>query len=109
MGNTPPDFDFDEWAELHRRDPEAFEARKQAMLALELAKGTPAQARAARQILERFERENENAPAGQRLTAAGALMLESMGRLAASMEDLGRALDAAPGRRDPGGPSEPGR
>jgi hypothetical protein len=30
------DFDFDEWAEPYRRDPAQFEARRQAMMAIEL-------------------------------------------------------------------------
>jgi hypothetical protein len=31
-------FNFDEWADLYRRDPAAFEAKRQAVLAIEFAK-----------------------------------------------------------------------
>jgi hypothetical protein len=32
--NAAPEFDFDEWSTLHQRDPEAFEARRRALLEL---------------------------------------------------------------------------
>ena len=41
-----PSFDFDEWAQLFKTNPVAFEARRQAVLAIELAKAGPRAARA---------------------------------------------------------------
>ena len=37
--NAAPAFDFDEWTALHARDPDAFEARRRALLAIEIARG----------------------------------------------------------------------
>ena len=48
-------FDFDDWALLYRHDPAAFEARRQAVLALELAKVDPKVAEPARNALRRLE------------------------------------------------------
>ncbi|MEZ5661340.1 MAG: hypothetical protein R3E83_23375 [Burkholderiaceae bacterium] len=91
MSEKPAEFDFDEWADLFRRDPQAFEARRQAVLALELAKGTPGQAAAARKRLKQFEQQNENASPEAR-TAAGQMMLEDVQRLNEQMSALSGAL-----------------
>ena len=93
MKRKTPQFDFDEWAKLAQQDPAAFEARRKAMLALELAKGTPAQAATARAALERFERDYDGADSTQRMMGAGHVMLESMNALADQMQALGSALD----------------
>ena len=52
--NAAPAFDFDEWATLYQRDPEAFEARRKAMLAIEIAKGG-VHAEAGKQLVEKLE------------------------------------------------------
>jgi len=102
MSEKPAEFDFDEWADLFKRDPQAFEARRQAVLALELAKGTPGQAASARQRLKQFEQQNENAGPEERMLAAGRMMLEDVQRLTEQMSALAGAIQT-------GLPRQPGR
>ena len=51
--NAAPKFDFDEWATLYQRDPAAFEARRKALLAIEIARGGR-HASAAKAMIERL-------------------------------------------------------
>ncbi|MEZ5649180.1 MAG: DUF3135 domain-containing protein [Burkholderiaceae bacterium] len=96
MNERQPEFDFDDWARLYQQDPQAFEARRQAVLALELAKGTPAQAAAARQMLTTFERTHQNAGPDERMIGAGKMMLDSVRTLNEQMGALGDALRGKP-------------
>lgn len=86
-------FDFDEWAELYRRDPEGFEARRHAMLAIELAKAGP-QAAAARDALRRLEAELQGKGDFERIETSLAWMATSMKALAGQMDQLGESLSA---------------
>lgn len=90
---APPAFDFDEWSELYRRDPAQFEARRQALLAVELARGTPAQAAAARSALARFEKAHGDDPPHERMLGASRLMLEGLDALNRQMDRLRATLD----------------
>jgi hypothetical protein len=74
--NAAPEFDFDEWATLHQRDPEAFEARRRALLSIELAKGGD-KAGPARELLERLEGQLEGRPAAERARLSMLAMAES--------------------------------
>ena len=100
-------FDFDEWADLHRRDPAAFEARRQALLMLELARGEPGQRDAARAALARYEHAAHglDGPARARLSAE--FMRDSLSVLRRELDELGRGVDralGAPPRRRRRGP-----
>lgn len=85
------DFDFDDWADLHRRDPAAFEARRQAALALELAKAEPGLAIPARQMLRGLDERMAGLEGHARLDAAAAQLAASVGMLSERMVEL---LDA---------------
>lgn len=93
--NAAPEFDFDEWAALHRRDPEAFEARRRALLAIGLARGGE-RAGPAREMLERLGAQLEGKPAAERArlsllatVASARQMSERLGELSARMRDHG--------------------
>ncbi len=89
-------FDFDDWAELYRRDPAAFEARRQAVLALELAKASPAVAGPARATLRRLETQLAGKDDAARIQTSMLWMAASMRLLSAKMQDLSDTV----GRRD---------
>lgn len=84
-------FDFDEWAELYRRDPEAFEARRKAMLAIELAKAGPL-AEVARDTLRQLDAELEGKTDFERIETSLVWMVASMKQLAGRMDQLGGSL-----------------
>ncbi|HMS80782.1 MAG TPA: DUF3135 domain-containing protein [Burkholderiaceae bacterium] len=89
--NAAPDFDFDEWAELHRRDPEAFEARRRALLAIELAKGGD-RAGPARELLGRLEAQLEGKPDLERARLSMLAMAESAKAMTAQLGALSDQL-----------------
>jgi hypothetical protein len=100
--------DFDEWADLYRRDPAGFEARRQAVLAIELARGGNAAA-PARALLRRLDAQLDGQSDAERLLIAFTSMAASLGRLGHQMTELGGslhklrdALSRMPGRTDPG-------
>ena len=84
-------FDFDEWSELYQQDPRAFEARRQAILALELAKAG-AKAEPARAMLNRLERQLEGKSDQERINTSMHWMLSSMRQLHSKLDELGVAL-----------------
>ncbi|MGE0311970.1 MAG: hypothetical protein AB7P21_10175 [Lautropia sp.] len=86
-----PEFDFDEWAALYRTDPAAFEARRKAVLSIELAKGGPLAAPAAARLAD-LEARSAGATPAQRMTLAAQAMLESSRELQAHLETLARDL-----------------
>lgn len=88
-------FDFDEWAELYRTDPAAFEARRQAVLAIELAKATPAAARMARGTLGRLEERLDGLSQAERLRTSMLYMAASMRLLGNRMNELAAATAQA--------------
>jgi len=81
-------FDFDEWADLYRRDPAAFEARRQTMLALELAKAPPAIAAPARATLNRLEERVAGRADAERVRLAIAFLADAMADLHGSLHQL---------------------
>lgn len=84
-------FDFDEWAELYQRDPVAFEARRQAVLALELAKAGPAVAAQAKVVLRKLEEQVAGKDDAERIQTSMVWMAASMRQLAGRMQDLSQA------------------
>ena len=91
--NAAPEFDFDEWAALHRRDPEAFEARRRALLAIELAKGGE-RAGPAREMLERLGTQLDGKSGAERArlslvatVASARQMSERLGELSARVRE----------------------
>ncbi len=86
------DFDFDDWAELYKRDPQAFEARRQAVLAIELAKGGAA-AIPVRQVLRQLDADLEGCSDQERILKSFEAMAASMSRLQDGMSDLGSSVD----------------
>ena len=84
-------FDFDEWAELYRRDPNEFERRRQAVMVIELAKGG-AHAAPARQMLERLDHRLASLDDAQRASTAFVWMAASLSALGSRMAQLGEAV-----------------
>jgi hypothetical protein len=74
--NAAPDFDFDEWSTLYKLDPKAFDARRKALLSIELARGG-VKADMARNTLERLEARMEGRSEFERAQIALAAMVEA--------------------------------
>jgi hypothetical protein len=92
------DFRPDQWRRLSRRLPSGFEARRRAVLLLELTRiGPPPNARA-RQALERMERQLSGQDASARLQTATQCLMEAMADLGHAVNGLlrlGTELDRA--------------
>lgn len=86
------EFGFDDWAELYKRDPAAFEARRQAILALEIAKAG-AVAAPARQSLRRLDKHLEGKSDHERMRQSMIWMVASMRQLSEKLTRLGDAID----------------
>ncbi len=86
------EIDFDDWATLYRHDPLAFEARRQALLALELAKVEPSVAAPARIALNRLEDQLAGKDDAQRIQISMIWMAASMRLLSARLQDLEDAI-----------------
>lgn len=86
------EFDFDDWAELYRRDPAAFEARRQAVLALEIAKAGPVAA-PARHSLRKLDQLLEGKSDEERVRQSMIWMVASMRQLSEKLTHLGDAVD----------------
>lgn len=86
-----PEFDFDEWAELFRTDPQAFEARRKALIAIELAKGGAIAGPTAR-LLEALEARSAGADPAERMRLAAEAMLASSQALNARLVALSDEL-----------------
>jgi hypothetical protein len=99
--NAAPEFDFDEWATLAQRDPQAFEARRRALLAIEVARGG-GHAGVAKAMLERLEtRLAGKAPAERArlsmlvMAACAKRMTDRLGELAECLREYDALQDAA--------------
>ncbi len=86
------DFNFDDWADLYREDPVAFEARRQAVLAMTLAKAPLEQAEPVRNLLREYDRRVEGLSDRQRIETATMMAVESMNELAERLQTLRRTL-----------------
>ena len=89
--NAAPEFDFDEWATLHQRDPEAFEARRRALLAIEVARGGN-HAHAAKAMLERLEAQLEGKSDAERARLSLLAMVASAKQMTERLDDLSADL-----------------
>jgi len=85
-------FDFDDWATLYQHDPVAFEARRQTVLALEIAKANRVLAGPARSALRRLEAQLAGMDDARRVQTSMIWMAASMKILSARLQDLGEAI-----------------
>src|SRR5690606_16875567 len=90
--NKGYEFDFDDWADLYKRDPAAFEARRQAVLALEIAKAGPVAA-PARHSLRKLDKFLEGKSDEERVRQSMVWMVASMRQLSEKLTRLGDAVD----------------
>lgn len=97
--NAAPAFDFNEWATLYQQDPQAFEARRQALLAIEIAKGG-VHAPAGRRLLQQLEARLDGQSDAERIRLSMQAMADSARSLAAQMgslkDDLQRYAQSLP-------------
>jgi hypothetical protein len=100
--NAAPEFDFDEWVALHQRDPEAFEARRRALLAIELARGGE-RAGPAREMLERLESQLDGKPDAERARLSLLAMVASARQMSERLVELCERVRTHASRHGPGG------
>lgn len=91
--NSISEFNFDDWAELYKKNPEEFEARRSAALMLELASGTSQQRAAAFAVLESFESRAKACDPQQRMELAASMMTESLSELSTELMVLKKAVE----------------
>lgn len=87
-GRAVDESGFDEWVLLHRHDPVAFDARRQALLALELARADRHAAQAARGALRRLETRLAELDDAQRVQTSMVWMAASLKLLGSRMQGL---------------------
>jgi hypothetical protein len=92
---APPTFTFDDWASLYNTNPVAFETRRQAVLAIELAKLGPKGARA-RVCLANLEEALAGKTGPERSRLSMLWMAESATQLKDRLQELGRLIDTGP-------------
>jgi len=92
--NAAPAFDFDEWASLYQRDPDAFEARRKAMLAIEIAKGGQ-HAEAGKAIVERLEAQLAGKSDEERIRLSMLAMVASAQSMAQRLNELSQNFQSA--------------
>lgn len=86
-----PAFNFEEWVALAERDPEMFEARRRALLAIEIARGGE-HAPLAKAMLERMESQLEGKSPEERVRLSQLEMLSSTREMAQRMSELSAQL-----------------
>lgn len=84
--------EIDEWTVLHRHDPVAFDARRQALLALELARADATAAATARAALHRLESRLAGAGDAERVQASMIWMAASLKLLGSRLERMADAI-----------------
>ncbi|NND93139.1 MAG: DUF3135 domain-containing protein [Granulosicoccus sp.] len=90
--NKPGDFDFDDWAGLYIENPQEFEARRQTVLMLEIARGSAVRSSTAHDLLSTFETVAKGCSDQERMLVAAAMMMESVQQLSAELQVLKEAL-----------------
>lgn len=86
--NNQIDFDFDDWQDLYKKDPKAFESRRQQVLEAAMA-GVPGKQRVrAQRALADVELRSEGKNSRQRLEIATKAAVESMNELAKGLQAL---------------------
>jgi hypothetical protein len=89
--NAAPDFDFDEWSTLYKLDPKAFEARRKALLSIEVARGGSKSA-LAKVTLDRVEEMMQGRSDLERAQIAFVAMIEATQDLSEHLGALGLPL-----------------
>lgn len=87
------DFDFEDWAGLYLENPQEFEARRQAVLMIELARGTPEQAAKGRALLDAYEKAAKGRSPMERAALAASMMMDSAQELNVELMMLKDALE----------------
>ncbi|MBX2885461.1 MAG: DUF3135 domain-containing protein [Granulosicoccus sp.] len=87
------EFDFDDWAGLYAENPAEFEARRQAALMIEMARGSAEQSEAARSMLAAYEEAAEGLEPQARMQLAASMMLDSAQQLSTELQLLKHALE----------------
>lgn len=83
--------DAEHWVALHRDDPVAFDAARQTVIALELAKAHPELTGPARHLLARLRADADGVGADQRLRRSALYMIAALAQMARALEELGVA------------------
>ncbi len=91
-GHVVDRIDIDEWTLLHRHDPAAFDARHQALLALELARADATAAATARAALRRLESRLAGAGDAGRVRVSMIWMVASLTLLGSRIERIADAI-----------------
>lgn len=104
--NAAPEFDFDEWAALYQRDPEAFEARRRALLAIEVAKGGD-KAGPAKAMIDRLESMMVGKSDAERARLSLLAMVASARQMSEQMAELAKSLGRHGSGDAPAPPSPP--
>jgi len=86
--NDPVAFDFDEWQELYKRDPQAFEVKRRQVLEAELAKIPSKHRVKVQQALAETEVRCEGKNDRQRVEIASKAAVDSMKELAKGLQAL---------------------
>jgi hypothetical protein len=97
--NAAPEFDFDEWAALYRRDPDAFEARRRALLAIAVARGGD-KAEAAKGMLERLEAQLEGKSDAERARLSLIAMVASAKQMSDRLAELSQRVQEHVARQE---------
>jgi hypothetical protein len=84
-------YDVEHWVTLHRDDPNAFDAARQTVIALELARVRPEFTGPARRLLERLRADAEGVGHEQRLRRSALYMIAALAQMARALEELGEA------------------
>jgi hypothetical protein len=96
--SKPDQFEFEDWATLYRNDPVRFEARRQAVLAIELAKAGPSAAKA-RVCLSNLESALQGKSPEERARISLLWMAESLLQLQNRLADITKRLDHSPAQK----------
>jgi hypothetical protein len=105
--NAAPAFDFDEWATLYKRDPEAFEARRKALLAIEIARGG-VHAEAGKRLVAQLEAQLAGRTDAERINLSMLAMRDSAQLLARRLGELSSDLAQQMASLQSKSPSRPG-
>ncbi|MFZ9406089.1 MAG: DUF3135 domain-containing protein [Burkholderiaceae bacterium] len=97
--NAAPAFDFDEWAALYQQDPQAFEARRKALLTIEVAR-SGIHASQARVLVDRLEQELDGKSDLERVSLSMLALLSAASQLTSELQTLALALERHSKRRE---------
>jgi hypothetical protein len=81
-------FDVEDWVVQHRANPAAFDAARQTVIALELARARPEHTGPARRLLERLRADAEGVGQAQRLRRSALYMTAALAQMARALEEL---------------------